>query len=63
MAVAQNWQYKVVPLKAQVDVWGRLKPDAVQHALDEMGRQGWELVSLLQPYGTRAPTLFFKRPA
>lgn len=63
MAVAQNWQYKVVSLKAQVDIWGRLKPDATQQALDEMGRQAWELVSIIQPYGAHAPTLFFKRPA
>lgn len=63
MAAAQNWQYKVVSLTAQVDIWGRLKPAAAQQVLDEMGRNGWELVSSIQAYGTRAPTLFFKRPA
>lgn len=63
MAVSQNWQYKVVTLAAQVDIWGRLKPAAAQQMLDEMGRGGWELVSTVQAYGMRAPTLFFKRPA
>ncbi|HET6906725.1 MAG TPA: hypothetical protein VFH52_07245 [Rhodanobacteraceae bacterium] len=43
MAVAQNWQYKVVVLKAQVAVWGRLKPDAAQHAPDETGARAGSL--------------------
>ena len=63
MAITQNWQYKIVTLTAQVDIWGRLKPAPAQQLLDEMGRGGWELVSTVQANGTRAPTLFFKRPA
>jgi Domain of unknown function (DUF4177) len=59
-----NWNYKVIHLDAASrDIWGRIKEDKAQQALDELGRQGWELVGILQPNGAAAPTLFLKRPA
>ncbi|MBS0431209.1 MAG: DUF4177 domain-containing protein [Proteobacteria bacterium] len=63
MATAQNWNYKVVSLTPAADIWGRIKEDKAQQLLDELGRQGWELTGILQPYGQHAPTAYLKRPA
>lgn len=48
-----NWEYKVIELKAKSrNFWtGRANPDAIQPALNELGRQGWELVN----FSTHAP--------
>lgn len=61
MAATQSWQYKVIPVKS--DVWGRDNPDALQSALTDAGREGWELVSTLHVTGAHYAMLFFKRPA
>lgn len=61
MAVTQSWQYKIVQVKT--DMWGRDNPDALQTALNEAGRSGWELVSTVHAYGARFTVLYFKRPA
>lgn len=61
MAMTQNWQYKVIPIKT--DMWGRDNPDTLQTALNDAGREGWELVSTEHAYGSRFAMLFFKRPA
>lgn len=60
MAAMQNWQYKVIQVKT--DMWGRDNPEAMQTALNEAGRTGWELVSTVHAYAARATILFFKRP-
>ena len=62
MATTQNWSYKVVSLASTADFWGRVKTDETQQMLNELGRQGWELVSVVQPL-QRALTAYFKRPA
>lgn len=61
MAITQSWQYKVIQVKT--DIWGRENADTLQAALNESGREGWELVSTLQPYGAHLASLFLKRPA
>ncbi|HET7930284.1 MAG TPA: DUF4177 domain-containing protein [Rhodanobacteraceae bacterium] len=61
MSIAQNWQYKVIQVKT--DMWGRENADVLQATLNEAGREGWELVSTLQPYGAHIASLFLKRPS
>lgn len=39
-----RWNYKVVEVKP--NMIGKLKRDAVQDALAQLGAQGWELVSV-----------------
>lgn len=58
-----SWNYKVVRLTSAVNFWGRIVEDEAQRALDELGRQGWELIQVLRPYGQNVPTAFLKRPA
>lgn len=56
----QRWIYKTVTIK--IGFMG-FKPEAAEDEMNKLGREGWELVSTLQPYGQSGPTLFFKRPA
>ena len=46
-----NWEYRVVPIKTRIHsatTNGTLKPviENVQNDLDQLGREGWELVSV-----------------
>lgn len=61
MAANQSWQYKLMSVKT--DVWGRDDPEQLQAALNDAGRDGWELVSTLHATGAHVALLFFKRPA
>ena len=40
--MSRKWTYKVVDLKA---TWMVIKADQVQETLNQLGLQGWELVS------------------
>ena len=55
---SSRWTYKVVDLKPG---FLGLKPDAVQDALNQLGAQGWELVTV-QPHGLTL-RLFMKKGA
>ena len=52
-----RWSYQVVELGNTF--LGPPKPDVIQEKLNQMGQQGWELVSIVQAFKV---TLFFKRP-
>ncbi len=56
----QRWVYKVVRIKTG---FLGMKTESAEEQMNELGRNGWELVSVIQPYGAVGPTLFFKRPA
>lgn len=61
MAVTQGWQYKVIHVKP--NVWGSDKPEDLQAALNTLGREGWEMVSVARAWGTGTTLLYLKRPA
>ncbi len=52
-----RWSYQVVELGNTF--LGPPKPGVIQEKLNQMGQQGWELVSIVQAFKV---TLFFKRP-
>lgn len=52
-----RWTYQVVELGNTF--LGPPKPDAIQDKLNQMGQQGWELISIVQAFKV---TLYFKRP-
>jgi hypothetical protein len=56
----QRWVYKVVTTR--IGFLG-MKSDAIEDDMNKLGRDGWELVSVVQQIGQSGPTLFFKRPA
>lgn len=55
----QRWNYKIFKPKSN---WlGSYDPDALAEQLNQLGRDGWELVSVV---GTSAaPAFYLKRPA
>lgn len=53
----ERWTYQVVELKASF--MGMHKAQDIQDKLNQMGQNGWELVSVFQSYKL---TLYFKRP-
>lgn len=52
-----RWSYQVVELGNSF--LGPPKPELIQERLNQMGQQGWELVSIVPSFKV---TLFFKRP-
>ena len=52
-----RWSYQVVELGNTF--MGPPKPEVIQEKLNQMGQNGWELVSIVQAFKV---TLFFKRP-
>lgn len=54
--MSRRWTYRVVEVKAP---FLTLKTDLVQDTCNQLGQQGWELVSTM-PYGTSV-RLFFKK--
>jgi Domain of unknown function (DUF4177) len=63
-----RWEYKTVKVSAKGwVVGGRLDEHEFDRMLNEMGEQGWELVSVItthQAYGaSRDIAAVFKRPA
>lgn len=52
-----RWTYQVVELGNTF--LGPPKPDVIQDKLNQMGQQGWELISIVQAFKV---TLYFKRP-
>lgn len=54
-----QWEYKVLDMP--LDMFG--KPgERLQQTLNELGSEGWELVSALRPSATEPTRLFLKRP-
>ncbi|MDQ3039296.1 MAG: DUF4177 domain-containing protein [Pseudomonadota bacterium] len=57
--MSQRWSYKVVELPIKLFA-GKLG-DRVQHELDKLGPQGWELVSVVQASPVDAVRLYLKK--
>ena len=57
--MSKRWDYQIIEIKP--DMWGRLKPDAVQAELKRLGSQGWEVVSFQQSAPMRAAVAVLKR--
>ena len=58
--MSRRWTYKVVEVKAPFLV---LKSEVLQDTLNQLGLQGWELVSVVQASPADATRLYFKKPA
>ena len=59
--MSQRWMYKVVELPLKL--FGGKLGDRVQHELDKLGPQGWELVSVVQAGSADTLRLFLKKTA
>ena len=55
----QRWVYKTTFLAAEITWAGKQRIDA---CLDELGRDGWELISVLEGSGGSPALFVFKRP-
>ena len=58
--MSQRWSYKIVELPFKVFA-GKLG-ERVQHELDKLGPQGWELVSVVQASSADTLRLYLKKP-
>jgi uncharacterized protein DUF4177 len=56
---SDRWSYQVVEVKPSF--LGATR-DAVQERLQQLGLQGWELVSVVQPQRFAAVQLYLKKP-
>lgn len=63
MSPETRWTYKVI--RFQSSKFFRLRPDPgeVADQLNQLGRDGWELVHVVEGYGVPSPVLYFKKPA
>jgi hypothetical protein len=59
MAVSERWSYQVVEVKPR---FVGVRAADVQERLVQLGLQGWELVTVLQPHPLRAAQLILKKP-
>jgi hypothetical protein len=64
-----NWEYRTVKLAAENSFWGvggKLDVTTLDQMMNDIGRDGWELVAAFdtnQIYGTtKDAVLIFKRP-
>ena len=61
-----RWEYKTVEVKMKGWLQKKLNPDEVDETLNELGRQGWELVNAegwtTMQGATCAGVYTFKRP-
>ena len=66
MATPTRWEYNTVIFESKWFVSGRLDGERFQAKLDELGREGWELVSVFDTNiheGVTAQVVaVFKRP-
>jgi hypothetical protein len=57
------WTYKVVRFKSATFFKLHPDPDEVAERLNQLGREGWELVHVVEGYGVPSPVFYLKRPA
>ena len=58
-----RWTYKVVRFKAPTFFKLRRDPEEIAEQLNQLGRDGWELVHVVEGYGVPSPVFYLKRPA
>jgi hypothetical protein len=58
-----RWTYKVFRFKSSTFFKLRPDPDEIADQLNQLGREGWELVSVVEGYGVPMPVFYLKRPA
>ncbi|HJP98072.1 MAG TPA: DUF4177 domain-containing protein [Rhodanobacteraceae bacterium] len=58
-----RWTYKVVRFKSATFFKLRPDPDEIADQLNQLGREGWELVHVVEGYGVPSPVFYLKRPA
>lgn len=63
MSTDVRWTYKVIRFKSSGFFRLHPDPDEIAGQLNQLGRDGWELVHVVEGYGVPSPVLYFKRPA
>ncbi|HLI16896.1 MAG TPA: DUF4177 domain-containing protein [Rhodanobacteraceae bacterium] len=63
MTSETRWTYKVVRFKSPAFFRMHPDPDEVAEQLNQLGRDGWELVQVVEGYGVPSPIFYLKRPA
>lgn len=63
MTTDTHWTYKVVRFKPSTFFRLHPDPDEVAEQLNQLGREGWELVQVVEGYGVPSPVFYLKRPA
>ncbi|HVU82066.1 MAG TPA: DUF4177 domain-containing protein [Rhodanobacteraceae bacterium] len=63
MNTETRWTYKVVRFKpANFFKLRNPDPDEVAEQLNQLGRDGWELVHVVEGYGVPLPVFYLKKP-
>jgi hypothetical protein len=57
-----RWTYKVVRFKSANFFKLHPDPEEVTDLLNQLGRDGWELVHVVEGHGVPSPVLYLKRP-
>lgn len=63
MTADTQWAYKVFRFKSSTFFKLHPDPDEVTEQLNKLGREGWELVHVVEGYGVTTPIFYLKRPA
>ncbi len=63
MSPDTRWIYKVVRFKSSTFFKLRPDPEEITDQLNQLGREGWELVQVVEGYGVPSPVFYLKRPA
>ena len=64
MNTETRWIYKVVRFKpSNFFKLRNSDPDEVAEQLNQLGRDGWELVHVVEGYGVPLPVFYLKKPA
>jgi hypothetical protein len=63
MSTDVRWTYQVIRFKSSKFFKLHADPDEIAEQLNQLGRDGWELVHVVEGYGVPSPVLYFKRPA
>lgn len=57
----QRWEYKAVRFKSSTFFKLGLDLDEVTEQINQMGRDGWELLQVVEQQGSPTPVFYFKR--
>lgn len=59
MAEKKEWEYQVLDVGS---FWHEPKSEELANALNELGQDGWEVISVVTQHGTNRVRLVAKRP-